>query len=66
MSEENVEKIKALLEPFDDAEITGIDWEGEAIRGILEQGLLARDRAEDAGVGYWVRSKQLLQGLGRV
>ena len=37
MSEENVEKIKALLEPFDDAEITGIDWEGEAIREILER-----------------------------
>ena len=37
MSQENVEKIKALLEPFEDAEITGIDWEGEAIREILER-----------------------------
>ena len=37
MSEENVEKIKALLEPFDDAEITGIDWDGEVIREILER-----------------------------
>ena len=37
MSEDNVGKIKALLEPFDDAEITGIDWEGEAIREILER-----------------------------
>ena len=66
MSEENIEKIKALLEPFYDAEITGIDWEGEAIREILEAGLLARHRAEDAGVGYWHRSKQLLQGAGTV
>src|SRR5262245_47031366 len=37
MSEENVEKIKAMLEPFDDAEISGIDWESEAIREILER-----------------------------
>ena len=37
MSQENVEKIMALLEPFDDAEITGIDWEDEAIGEILER-----------------------------
>ena len=65
MSEENVEKIKALLEPFDDAEITGIDWDGEAIREILGRGH-ARHRAEDAGVGYCaVRSFYGLGGLIR-
>jgi len=37
MSQENVEKIKAMLEPFDGAEITAIDWESEAIREILER-----------------------------
>jgi ketosteroid isomerase-like protein len=37
MSRENVEKIKAMLEPFDDVELTGIDWESEAIREILER-----------------------------
>jgi hypothetical protein len=37
MSHENVEKIKAMLEPFDDVEITGIDWESQAIREILER-----------------------------
>ena len=37
MSQENVEKIKAMLEPFDGAEITAIDWESEAVREILER-----------------------------
>jgi hypothetical protein len=37
MSHENVEKIKAMLEPFGDVEITGIDWESQAIREILER-----------------------------
>jgi hypothetical protein len=37
MSQENVEKIKAMLGPFDDVDIAGIDWEAEAIREILER-----------------------------
>ena len=37
MSEENVERVKAILGPFDDVDVTGIDWESEAIREILER-----------------------------
>ena len=37
MSEENVEKIRAMLAPFDGVEISTIDWESEAIREILER-----------------------------
>ena len=36
MSEENVEKIKAMLQPFGDVEVAGIDWGSEAIRKNLE------------------------------
>ena len=37
MSEENVEKIKAMLQPFGDVEAAGIDWGSEAIRKNLER-----------------------------
>ena len=37
MSEENVEKIKAMLGPFDGVDISRIDWESDAIREILER-----------------------------
>jgi hypothetical protein len=37
MSEENVERIKAMLAPFGDVDVAGIDWEAEAIREILER-----------------------------
>jgi SnoaL-like domain len=42
MSEENVEKIKAILGPFGDVDVAGVDWEAEAIREGLE-----RDYAPD-------------------
>jgi hypothetical protein len=44
-SQRNLEKIKPMLEPFDDVEITGIDWESQAIREILE-----RDYSPDIGL----------------
>jgi ketosteroid isomerase-like protein len=37
MSQENVEKIKAMLGPFGDVDVAGIDWEAEAIREVLER-----------------------------
>jgi hypothetical protein len=37
MSQKNVEKIKAMLGPFGDVDIAGIDWEADAIREILER-----------------------------
>ena len=37
MSEENVERVKAMLGPFDDVDISRIDWGSEAIREILER-----------------------------
>ena len=37
MSEENVDKIKAMLAPLGDADVAGIDWKAEAIRELLER-----------------------------
>jgi hypothetical protein len=37
MSQENVEKIRAMIQPFDDVDVTGIDWESEEIREILRR-----------------------------
>src|SRR5262245_4320947 len=37
MSEENVEFVRAASAPFDGLDVGGIDWDGEAIREILER-----------------------------
>jgi ketosteroid isomerase-like protein len=37
MSEENVEIVRAVFGPFDGVDVAGIDWDGEAIREILER-----------------------------
>jgi ketosteroid isomerase-like protein len=36
MSEENVEIVRAIFEPFNGVDIAGIDWGGEAMREIIE------------------------------
>jgi hypothetical protein len=37
MSQENIEKIKAMLGPLGDVDVAGIDWEADAIRELLER-----------------------------
>jgi ketosteroid isomerase-like protein len=38
MSEENVEIVRAMFEPFNGVDIADIDWSGEAMREIIERG----------------------------
>lgn len=55
MSQENVEIVRSVLEPFDRADIAGVDWGAEAIRERLERvhspDLELRPLASGAGSG---------------
>ena len=37
MSQENVELVRALWEPFKGVDLTAVDWDGEAIREMTER-----------------------------
>jgi hypothetical protein len=37
MSQENVDLVRAMNDPFDGTNVAEVDWEGEAIRELLER-----------------------------